>query len=402
MKIHKGYLFFLIIIFAGYVIYMSQRPKETDWSETYHYLDKNPFGAFVTHDLMKDIFSNGKVDQSFKSLYESKQEGALTDNLLILSPYANFGEEDFKILFERLENGHTVLIGSESFPFMLRDTLDFSTDYTDYITGINANNAYDILLGENSSTVRFTHTALPSGKFIFPSAITANYFDNYNKENFEVLATDEEGNALLLVSKGMAGKLYLSTMPLAFTNYFVLNENTSGFAEAVLSLFPSEETLTHVEYYHLGRMESNSILRFILRNQSLRWAYFIMLGALLLFIFFEGKRRQRIIPVITPLKNTSLEFASTLGRLYYRQQDHANLGKKRMRYWMDFVRTHYNLHTDVLDDHFISELTKKSGRKEEVIEKLVHFSEKIQSGERMTAEELKVFEKTLNEFYGIT
>ena len=190
-------------------------------------------------------------------------------------------------------------------------------------------------------------------------------------------------------------------MPLALTNYFVLDNETSSFAEALLSLFPAEQPLTHNEYYQMGRMESASSIRFLLKHKSLRWAYFLLIGSLALYVLFEMKRRQRIIPIIAPLKNTTLEFVNTLGSLHFRQSNHVNLAKKRVLYWLDFVRSHYNISASQIDKEFIMELANKSGKEKAMIELLVHTVIKVQDGGNLEETELLAFEKLLNKFYGL-
>lgn len=108
-----------------------------------------------------------------------------------------------------------------------------------------------------------------------------------------------------------------------------------------------------------------------------------------------------MIPVMTPLSNLTLEFVHTLGRLYYRQSNHVKLSAKRVLYWKEYIRTHYNLNTQELDQSFINELVNKSGKDENLIESLVRVAKQIEKGQGMANEQLLHFEKDLNEFYGI-
>jgi hypothetical protein len=54
---------------------------------------------------------------------------------------------------------------------------------------------------------------------------------------------------------------------------------------------------------------SMSPMRFILNNPPLRYAWYLLLLGLLIFVLFNAKRKQRIVPVIEPLKNTSLDLS---------------------------------------------------------------------------------------------
>ena len=65
--------------------------------------------------------------------------------------------------------------------------------------------------------------------------------------------------------------------------------------------------------------------RQILQSQALKWAFYMTLISLILFVIFRGKRTQRIIPVIDPLKNATLDFTKTIGDLYYQPVSYTHL-----------------------------------------------------------------------------
>ena len=90
------------------------------------------------------------------------------------------------------------------------------------------------------------------------------------------------------------------------------------------------------------------MLRFLFTTPSLTWAYYLTLAGLGLFMIFESKRRQRVIPVIEPVKNKSLEFVETVGQLYYQQADHASIAEKKIQYWLAYVRQRFNIPTTEL------------------------------------------------------
>ena len=66
---------------------------------------------------------------------------------------------------------------------------------------------------------------------------------------------------------------------------------------------------------------SDSAWSYIMKQESLRWGFWVLIISLLLYAIFEAKRTQRIIPVVKPLPNTTLDFTNTVGRLYFQQAD---------------------------------------------------------------------------------
>lgn len=93
----------------------------------------------------------------------------------------------------------------------------------------------------------------------------------------------------------------------------------------------------------------------------------------ILFVIFNAKRRQRIIKIINPLQNTTLNFVKTVSNLYYETQDHKNLVDKKITYFLEHIRTTYNINTSVLDDVFVDKLTSKTGKNRKAIKSLVNY-----------------------------
>jgi hypothetical protein len=81
----------------------------------------------------------------------------------------------------------------------------------------------------------------------------------------------------------------------------------------------------------------------------------------LLFIVFNGKRRQRIIPVIEPLKNETLNFVDTIGRLYFQHANHRDVAYKMQTYFMEYLRYTYNIDTAQDQNKLIPLIGDKTG-----------------------------------------
>jgi len=77
---------------------------------------------------------------------------------------------------------------------------------------------------------------------------------------------------------------------------------------------------------------------------------------------FEAKRKQRVIPILPPLPNTSLEFVTTIGNLYYRNGNHKDIADKKIAFLLEQIRTRYKLRTNELDEAFFEALSSKSGK----------------------------------------
>jgi len=188
---------------------------------------------------------------------------------------------------------------------------------------------------------------------------------------------------------------------MAFTNIYLLAGTNNEFVSNTLSYLPQSKVY-RTEYYHLGRMEAETPLRFILTTEPLKWAYYITFVSILLFMLFEAKRKQRIIPIIPPLANTTLEFVSTIGNLYYQKADHKNIAEKKIQFFLEQIRTNYYLSTNQRDDLFITSLAKKTGNSEETTRSLMKKIDQVLSSSQIDKDTLIDLNGQIEKFYVTT
>ena len=121
--------------------------------------------------------------------------------------------------------------------------------------------------------------------------------------------------------------------------------------------------------------------------------------SILLFMIFEAKRKQRIIPVIKPLTNTTLEFVATIGNLYYQRSDHKNIAEKKIQFFFDQIRNHYYLNTSHRDENFVNSLAGKSDNNSDSVRILLTLIDHILSTSYIDKKELITFNKALEKFW---
>ena len=116
----------------------------------------------------------------------------------------------------------------------------------------------------------------------------------------------------------------------------------------------------------------------------LAWSMWILLSLFALIYLLGTKRRQRLIPVIPPLKNSSLDFVKTIGQLYYQKRDHRNLALKISTHFLDYIRTRYNIPTSHLNEHFIDRLSFNAGVEKQEVEKIITAIHLVNMAERIS------------------
>ena len=396
MKKDLKYYMILLLAFLAFILYELNKPKALNWEVSLSKRDKNPYGTYVLNDLLSEAMRQNQVRHSNKTLFELADEEH-AGNLLILCRYFAPDEPDLNAMFEMLDSGVNLFIAASAYGGQFGDTLNLETGTT--LLSDSVQNLGLVYLGvlEDSTPVRFVNPHLDNKDYYFKKRTATEYFASVDTLQTRVIANNENGYPVLTITPWGNGNIILSTLPLSFTNYYMLWNQNYEFISGALSYLPDED-LVWTEYYQLGRQESGSPLRFILSNESLKWAYYVTLFTLLTFVIFEAKRRQRIIPIIKPPENTTLEFAETVGNLYYNHGDHLNLALKKVLFFKEQIRTRYYMQTNVLDDNFYRELSNKTGEDAETVKRLFQYIGEIEARKRISETELFDLSNKLDEF----
>jgi hypothetical protein len=362
MKKDWKYLIYLSIVFGLFVIVKLTSPKQYDWHLTLSHDDRNPYGTYVLNELLPSVLTK-RITKSYLTLYELKDSLKENANVFIVSSRFNAGREDVTTLLDQVYDGGTAFISAQYFSGLLADTLRIET---------NDHLFEDAKLVDktDSAFLKITNPFLDTtARYWYRQNDIHQYFNKFDTARATVVARNGFGEPVTLKFHWGDGFLLINATPMAFTNIYVLTQNNYAFVSDMLSYLP-DRNVQWTEYYHLGRMESMSPLRFILSNDALRWAYYLTIFSIVIFILFEAKRKQRIIPIVKPLPNTTLQFVSTIGNLYFQHGDHKNIAEKKINFLLDYIRTRYFLPTNTLDDNFTKLLAHKSGKSEDDVKAL--------------------------------
>jgi hypothetical protein len=377
--------FFLVFIFLS-------KSKEHDWSLTFSHLSKEPYGTYALHSLIPVQLNTDEVISSYKTIYELKDSIQPHENILIMSSRFEPDAEDTKALLALVESGANAFISSGYFSGLFADTLGLATGDS-FFQGKNSFTKAD------SASLHFVSPVLDTTRsFTYMRANIHSYFRKIDSVNAMVLARNDFYQPVTVRIEKGKGTIILNCTPIIFTNIYLLANQNHEFVSSSLSYLPPQRTI-RTEFYHVGRMEAATPLRFILNNEPLRWAYYISIITLLLFMIFEAKRKQRIIPVIKPLTNTTLEFISTIGNLYYQRGDHKNIADKKIQFFFDYIHAHYFMTTIQRGDLFISTLARKSGVAEQTVKQLMEVINRIISRDKIKQDELESLNSLLEKFY---
>ncbi|ALW85505.1 hypothetical protein AUC43_10625 [Hymenobacter sedentarius] len=445
------YLLGIVLLFVGYVVLEYNRPKPLNWTPTYTNKDKIPYGAFVLYDQLPRLLGTdsieavrlpvynqltgtdepGPIDASADSatvtqgehnassstesvaaqpipkddtsaLHSNSKWVALAPvkkakaNYLFISQEFRIDRADTRALLAFASLGNDVFIAAEDFseqaPF-LRDTLGFSAVETLLPTRKGSAG----LPVADSIDLRFTNPALRHAQIRLPGAWAQHFVVDSGRVG-RTLATDAQGRAVFIRLNYGRGHFYLCSAPLAFTNYYLLRPRSAAFAAAALAYLPARRTWWD-EYQKQGPASEQSLLRVVFAHDALRQAYYLTLVGALLFVLVAARRRQRIIPTLKPLPNTTLLFTRTVAGLYRQGSSHALIAEKKVGLFLDYLRTRFQeTSPDFGDPDFRERLSQKAGVPRPRVDELLRLVNFARTAPRMTDHQLLVLSKALSDF----
>jgi len=386
MRDFKIYISIATIFLVVYLVAQYNKPSPVNWQPTLYYKDKVPFGTYILHDELSHFFPAASITNTNQNLYDLFHKASITgSNYLIISKTVNLSKYDYKELVKFMEAGNSVLIAAFNWQGKLPDTLNLSTG---------------VEFQKKNGGLNFTNSKLnEANNYQFDKDISNEYFTSFDTARAVVLGKNADGKSTFLSFKYGKGTLYLCANPLIFTNYTLLSDRGDDYTAKVLSYLPACKTIYWDEYQNGDIPEDPSPMRVFFSNPNLQWAYYISLFGLVIFVLYEMKRRQRIIPIIEPLKNATVEFANVVGQVYYEQRDNMNIAQKKIIYFYEHLRTAYYLKTTPLDAEFIERLSQKTGIEISFIRELINHIKYVLVQHQVSDHELIRLNQLIEQFY---
>ena len=377
---------------------------KTDWSENFKEKEKSPFGNYIIYNEAGTLFKNKQVTLLKQNIYDYLMLESVIDSVEIKN-YVSIKHNGFKYtngstreLLDFVAKGNNVFLAFNNFRDTLKSSLKFTTNNLD-------KDVYDVKgLKKLEGTFELNNKAFSKTSFSFDRNIRRNYFLQYNENTTSILGTfavdGEKVPNFIKIHYG-EGAFYLHTQPIAFTNYYLLNGNEE-YAANVFSYLPNADVIWDPQIksskYEDKKEDDNNVFKFFLEHPTLTWFLFVSLIGLLLFMLFNARRKQRPIPIIKPLQNSTVEFTQTIANLYLKEQDHKNLVDKKIAYFLEKVRSKYLLDTSNLNADFIEKLAAKSGNDLQRTKYLVNTIITLNKKTECLEEELIVLHKMIENF----
>ncbi len=379
-------IIFVIVAIILIALFQAGRKDPLDWRESYDPRKKTPFATYVLKNELQNFYEVKpkftKIEESIYSFFSEERENAKSEAFVFVGNNPLSGNEGLNKLVSFVDQGGTAFIASNQLNFYLLDTLgvDYSYKYNFYkdsskiqLLKYNQEAAYDKI----NDHIFFTK--LNEDRITILGNIVLKDIDNSDTllkaPNFIRLT---HGN----------GVFYIHLTPQVFTNYYLLEEDTFPIALLSLKYLEGKDILWYDDFYNADI--SYSPMRFIWSEPGLRNAWYILLVALLLLLVFKSKREQRIIPIITPEENKTVEFAKTIGSVYFENGEPDDMVAKKIQYFLYDIRRIHKLDTNELHDkRFIHSLSQRTGIDKNEIIDLINEIERLRNKKNCTVEDLK-------------
>ena len=395
-RFQKILLLGFLLLLAAMVYMEASKPQPVNWFPSYLKSDKIPLGTNVLYQLMKDFFKEELEEVDLPPFEFIKQE-AKSGSYFFVNNEVAFDDTELDSLLDWTSKGNTLFVSANFFGKNLLDTLNLKMNTAVLITQL-----------ETEPLVKLVNEKIPNSKtFHIEKDSHVRYFSEIDTLRHTVMGISDVYSETKEIDDPKVnfirvpmekGTVYLHSQPEVFSNFFLLGEGNADYVAALLSYVNTGETILWDNYYKSGKPIDVSPLRILMANKYFKWAYYFVLIGVLLFVIFEGKRKQRSIPIVKPLANKSYEYAQTIAGLYMDKKAYHAIAQKQIALFLEYIRTKLRVPTENQDKRFYAMVSERSGNTLEKTIELFALIDKTMKQDKTTKTELMALYKEIDRF----
>ncbi|HXR83698.1 MAG TPA: DUF4350 domain-containing protein [Hanamia sp.] len=408
MKIFLRYLLSTLLILSGICSCTQNERSLPSLNESYRRTDKLPFGSFIAYKRFQSEFPNYWIniaEKPFNKTWEDLRNDTTKNYSLyfLITKNLILSIDEVNSMIEYVKAGNDLFISADYIDEKLLDavycTIDRKSEIISEVNGKMHDTHVSLFYGNDFKAPQYSY-------YYFPFL---NYFSSYDTGYTRVLGVNEKNLPDYIILFAGKGRLYLHVAPRIFSNYFLLTRDNYHYFEYVTSYLRFQPQYVYWDEYYkdfsstknknnLNNKDNFSSMQVIQENPALRWAFYLALAALLLFVLFNVKRKQREIPVLPVNTNATVAFTETIGRLYLQRKDNRNIAQKIITYFYEYLRKKYFINTSVIHKEFINSLSGKSGVSITETTELFELIQSIEPQENISDEELMNLNSKIENF----
>lgn len=384
------------ILFMGLVYLLALGDEKYIWSETYNDDGNQPYDLALFKEVLEESANDFEV---LEGLFENSSYLEQSGNTMIyVAGYAWIDSSEADLLKQFVEKGNTLLISSTLAGKTLRYLDDCGVDEGESLS--EKEEALSVQIESKGESFE-----LSLDEYNRPSQHTWVYFNDI--PCWEKIGSVEINGQkhINLIEKQMGeGRIFLHTTPLVFTNYHFREDSVFGYVNGLLARFEGETV-----YYLEPGFEQNSSggganigespLKFILANQSLKWAWYLTLVLALLYILNSMRRVQRAIPIVNLPKNQTSAYLDMVHRLFRKEGNHRDIIQSQVKLLHSFLRNKYSLNPHNLNEEFYQLASIKLKLDKNYIEYFFKRLERSRYNSTLSDSELLAIDREITEFY---
>lgn len=394
-RTYKVILGMIVLVLMLFIYAQASQPKALDWTPTYSRNDKIPMGTYVFfHSLKNRVQKIEKVDESpFKFLQDSSVQGTY----LFIGQGIGFNKSATSKLLEWVKKGNNLFVSSNYMSQIFLDTLNVKTRGKVLKTSLI-----------NYPRYNFTNSHMNSDSaYIFRHNTALYFFDEIDTTKQIVLGdatlkTDSkrlQKEEINFIEAPLGkGKIFLHSSPQVFSNFFMLDHQNYQYVEKLLAYLDLDQTVYYDIYHDPTKSFHTSPLYILLHNRYLKWAYYFVIIAVILFVIFEGKRKQKAIKVVEPPRNMTYDYTRTIAGMYLDQKDHSSIAHKKITQFLNFIRNELRTDFEKVDPQLINRLQELTSNSKEEIKELFEEIQRLQRTKFVTKKDLLSLHHHINNF----
>lgn len=333
-KLVKIFIGIFVILIGSLILLAFLSTPKTNWDSKFKKESKTPFGFYILYQELQELTGAKKVIE-IKDLDELGKLNPKTDAIF----YINTNNSSSYTVIDQINN-----LNKNEFKIFYADIQNYTSKNIEESTKTKINTS-ELEVYQN----RYTNEA--------------KYFKNLkNLETVGTVIIRDSIYANYIIEKNNKMAEYTHADPILFSNFYLLKPDGYAYAKESFKPFNGKNVYwINPDRTYSTNDNNSSPLSFILSQPELKAAWFVILAAMFLYMIFKSKREQKLIPIVNPEKNLSLEYANVIASMYYESGKPQDIIKKKIDYFYYTLRKQFNIATDnVFDDHFIYVLAQKA------------------------------------------
>ncbi len=342
------------------------------WRETYEHDEDIPYGLDLLPGVLQTRFAGSEYQEVDVDWLLDEAHHTDGNQLLYLAiaPGLAYTKDEARELLDIAQQGGHVLLAAHELANAVLDTfgLDSCLHHAELTAYFSTSEAVK-LQSARGDTMTFPLRTEYSESWLagryprrteacLPTAVDllATTVDGY--------ASDSTYTPWMIRFKHGRGTIDLLTMPIVLTNIYVVDRQGQRIIEEVLSFYPQSPSKVVYDRERYSTAEAvelanrpprpdpqhgprsgpdDTLLAYVLTRPALATAWYTSLLGMLLFLIVGAKRRQRVVPLVQPRRNTTHDHLQNISLLYLSRPDNLLMVRKQLALFEAYCQRRFGL-----------------------------------------------------------